>query len=70
MQKTAVIHGAIVSQSNAANQKHGATSTSTESHNILKLAQVTSRFSSLPVPSLPSKVQKVENILENRDLQS
>ena len=37
--------------------RNSATSTASEQHNILKITQVTSRFSSLPVPSLP-KVDK------------
>lgn len=56
VQKTAVIHGAIINASGNSSLKHSATSTVTEHHNILKLSQVTSRFSSLPVPSLPTKV--------------
>ena len=59
VQKTAVIHGAIISASGNSALKHSATSTVTEHHNILKLSQVTSRFSSLPVPSLPTKVQTI-----------
>ena len=38
--------------------RNSATSTASEQHNILKITQVTTRFSSLPVPSLP-KVDKV-----------
>merc|ERR1712113_372671 len=52
IQKTSVLHGALIASSGFQGSKHLATSTSNEKHNILRLSEVTARFSLLPTPTI------------------
>merc|ERR1719383_1681465 len=58
IQKSSILHGALISSSGAlqsSGSKQLATSTTNEKHNIIRLAEVTARFSMLPTPTINTK---------------
>merc|ERR1719454_2802810 len=59
IQKSSILHGSLIASSGAlqgmGSSKQLATSTTNEKHNIIRLAEVTARFSMLPTPTINTK---------------
>lgn len=64
--KTAILHGHVISSSGFQSGKSMATSTTNEKHNILKLSEVTARFSMLPTPTINTKASVRQVVAKNR----
>ena len=66
LKKTSILHGHVISSSGFQSGKSMATSTTNEKHNILKLSEVTARFSMLPTPTINTKTSVRQVVAKNR----